>query len=137
MNGLAAAGDDDTRTVAGLARLGFDGGGQVHERGDPAQHPLGVINQADQFSQSCLTPEINGAVELGVVMAAVSNLDKLDSLAKMINDVLITARLPPFDRQIIFAAPCHNPERDILADNLINLGMPDFLLRGEVNVAFK
>jgi hypothetical protein len=55
----------------------------------------------------------------------------------MMDDLLITLGLPPFDRQIILAARRDNPKRDGLACDFVNLGIPGLLLIGEMNVTLK
>jgi hypothetical protein len=55
----------------------------------------------------------------------------------MIDDLLITPGLPPFDCQIIFSARCDNPKRNVLARDFPNLRIPRLLLRGEMEVALK
>ena len=137
MGWFAAAGNDNAGPAGRLAAFCFHGRRQMHQRGDRTENALRMIDQADQLPQGRLAAEVDYPIQLRVVMPALSYLDKLNSPSKMINNLLVTLRLPPFNCQIIFPSRRDDPKRDGRARDFVDLGVPGLLLLGEMNVTFK
>src|SRR5262249_2929358 len=104
MRRLTSPGDDDARPVA-LASTGiFDCGSQMHQTGYGAKNPLGVKNQSHQLAQGSLAPQIYDTIQARVVMTIITDLHKQNSIAKLIDHLLITPGLPPFDGDVVLAS---------------------------------
>ena len=54
----------------------------------------------------------------------------------MIDDLLIPLNGPPLDRDIIFPPRIHDPKWGVASRDLVHLGKPRSLLRGQMNVPF-
>src|SRR5437660_1336457 len=137
MRGLTSAGDDDARPLTASRSFDRHRRGQVHQGRDSAKNSRRVINQTDQLSNGRLSPEIDHAVQSGMVMSPLPDLDELDFAAEMIDDRLIASRVPPFDGHIVLAAGGDDPKRNGFTRDLVDLREPGFLLRGQVNVSFE
>lgn len=68
-------------------------------------------------------------------MTSLSDLYKLNASGKMIDDLLVTPRIPPFGRVIVLAAGYDDPERGILSGNLLDLRHPGSFLAGKMYIA--
>jgi len=121
VGGLTATGDDDTRTVGGPGAPILDRGGEMHEGGDAAKHALGVVNEANQLPQAGLAAQVNDAVQAGMVVSVLADLDKLNAAAKMVYDLLVAFRLPPFDGQVVLSSRANDPKRGVFPGNFMNL----------------
>src|SRR5260370_41915188 len=72
-----------------------------------------------------------------MVVSDTANLDELNPTPKMIDDLLVTLRLPPLNRQIVLATRCNNPKRCVLSGDFVDLRVPGLFLAGEMNIAFE
>jgi len=135
VSGLAATGDDDAGS--GAAAFERHGCGEVHERGDRAEDALGVVDQADELAEFGLSAEIDGAVEFGVMISEITDLDKLDAIAEVVDDTLVALMIPPFDGDIELTARDDDPEWDFGAGEFADLGEPGPFGVGEVDIALK
>ncbi|HEX9254453.1 MAG TPA: hypothetical protein VF938_02870 [Candidatus Angelobacter sp.] len=70
-------------------------------------------------------------------MSDTANLDELNPTPKMIDDLLVTLRLPPLNGQIVLATRCNNPKRCVLSGDFVDLRVPGFFLAGKMNIAFE
>ena len=137
MRRFTSSSDDDAGTAWRISRFGLDRRSQMHGGGDPAQHSLGMVNEPDELAQIRFAAQVDHAFQLWMVVTSLAHLHKLDPASEMIDDFLVPLRLPPFDRDIEFAACDYNPEGCILPREFLHLGVPPFLLWGQVNIPFK
>jgi hypothetical protein len=128
MSGFASAGNDDTSASGRLVRASWSSGGEMHQSSDGAEDTLSVVDQADELAQSGLSAKVDDIEEPWMVMTCLADLDELNFAAEMIYDVLIPGRVPPLDRDVIFAAGVDDPERDGLSSEFVHLRVPGFLL---------
>src|SRR5437667_12089329 len=70
-----------------------------------------------------------------MVVSDTANLDELNPTPKMIDDLLVTLRLPPLNGQIILATRCNNPQRCVLPGEFVDLRVPGFFHAGKMNIA--
>src|SRR5579871_1688901 len=129
---LAPAGEHDARTPRRPVRSRFYGGGEVHGEIHRANHPFGMIDEANQLAQVRPPDQVQYARKSGLVVFLIPNLHKEDTTAECIHDFLIAATAPPLDRDIKLAACCNNPEWDFFPCNLPDLGHPLLLLGGQM-----
>src|SRR5258708_27797557 len=116
---FTATRDDHARAVWRSSRFRFDGGGQVHQRGDRTKHALSVIDQTDQLAKTCLPAQINHTVQFRMMISMAADLDESNFAAEMIHHLLIPFRLPPFERHIVFSAVGHHPEGRVLPRDFV------------------
>jgi len=132
-----SAGHDHARAVGGLAALHFHGRSQMHQDGYRTEHTLRVMDQTHQFTQVRLSAQVNDPIQFGMVVPRLPDLDELNPATKMIDDLLITLRLPPLDGNVMFPTGGDNPEGRVLARDFVNLGVPGFFLIREVEVTLE
>jgi len=111
---LSPAGDYNAGPDSGLPGFSLNCGRQMHQGGDRTKHSLGVIDQTNELSERGVPAQIDHPFQLGVMMPALTYLDKLDFPSKMVHDRLVTSRFPPFYGYIIFSACGHNPKGRVL-----------------------
>ena len=68
------------------------------------------------------------------MMTLLPDLNKLDSSAEVVHDLLIASRVPPFDGDIVFTPGIDDPKRYGFAGEFVDLGIPGLFLRGQVDV---
>jgi hypothetical protein len=123
---FATSSNHYTRSVRRDSTFSWHGSGQMHQTSYRAKYALRMINKAHQISQTGLSSEINHSVESRVVMPILTHLNELDFALKMIDHLLVPARVPPFKRDIIFSTGSHKPERDILPGQIVHLATGAF-----------
>src|SRR5882672_9960722 len=96
-----------------------------------------MVHQSDQLTKIGASAQINGSFQPGVMMIFSTYLNELDASPKMINDRLVTLRLPPFDRDIILSTRGHDPKRSIFSGDFVDLRVPSPFLIGQVNVTLE
>jgi hypothetical protein len=96
-----------------------------------------MVNKPHQLPEVGLAPEVDHAIQFGMVMLHVANLNKLNFSPEMIDHLLVAPGVPPFDCQIILAPGYDDPKGRILASQLAHLGTPGLLYVGDVNVTFE
>jgi hypothetical protein len=74
-----------------------------------------MVNQADELPQLSLSAQIDHAIKSWVMVPTLANLNELDFTPEIVNDLLVSFRLPPFNSDIKFPSGHDNPERGVLA----------------------
>jgi hypothetical protein len=121
MGRLAATGNDDTWPIAGLASLPLDGRSQVHQQTHRCEYALRMVYEPDELPEVGLAAEVDHVPEKGMVMATFADLDEADSPAKMVDYFLVSPRIPPFNREVIFASSDYDPEWGVVASDVFDL----------------
>ena len=124
LDGLASARDHHAGPVRWLSTFDLDCCRQVHGRGHAAKDSLGVVNQPNELAQVGLPPQVDHSLEFWVMVPALADLNELDLPAKVVDDLLVSFRLPPFYGDIKFPAGYDNPERNVLAREFVHLRVP-------------
>lgn len=116
---FAASRDDDTGSICSLVRFGFDCGREVHEEGYRTQDTLGMVDQANEFSQRSFATKVEDAAQGRMIMMRFTNLDKRNFIFEMVDNNLPTAEMPPFDRKIKLAAGDNDPVGQVWPERLL------------------
>src|SRR5436190_4679570 len=120
MRGLASPGDNDRGTRSRTIWPGRHGGGEMHQRRDAAEHTLRVVHQANQLTEVSTAAQVHDIFQRRMVMANFADLNEQDFPAKMVDDLLVTAPVPPLDRVIKFSAGIDYPKRNVLAAQFVD-----------------
>jgi hypothetical protein len=96
-----------------------------------------MVHESDQLSDVGFAAQVDRALESGVVMTLITDLDELNSPAKVIHDLLITIGTPPFDGHVVLAASRDDPKRDFLACQFPDLRIPGLFQFGNVDISFE
>jgi hypothetical protein len=121
MRRFAAARNDDAGPVGGGIFPVLHGGCQVHRQRHWTQDALRMVNEPHQLPQTGLPAQIDDFLKTRVMMLIVSDLHELNFAAEMINDLLVTPRLPPLDGRVILSAGGDNPEWNGLPGQFLGL----------------
>jgi hypothetical protein len=81
----------------------------MHQKGDWTQNTGGAVNQLNESASGCPTPKVDYSGQGRVVMSSFAYLDKTDSTFKMVDHLLPTPPVPPFDCEIVFSTGTNNP----------------------------
>jgi hypothetical protein len=134
MSGFAAAGDDDARTIRRLAALCVHSGGQVHEQCNRAEHAARMIDETNQLTNICFAAQINGSIELRVMVAILADLDELYLSSELIDYSLKAFCAPPLYGYVIFATCGNEPEWNLRTGKLRDLRVPGLFLRRKMDI---
>src|SRR5579859_3090548 len=91
-------------------------------------------HQAHELAQIGLPAKINYPVQFRMMMPELTDLDELDFASEVVNNGLVAFCLPPFNVHIVFSAGIDDPKWRRLAGQLVDLRVPAFLARRQVNV---
>lgn len=105
-----APGDHDARAVLGSARLGFDSRGQMHRECHGTDDTIRMVHQADKLPDVSLADKVDDVVQRRMPVVRFAALHELNSPPKVIHDLLITARVPPFCGKIKLTTRHQDPE---------------------------
>lgn len=72
-----------------------------------------------------------------MVVSRLPHLNEGDLATKVIHYLLVTSSVPPFDGKIELATRCDDPERGVLACQLLHLRPPRFLHLRQVDVSLE
>lgn len=133
LRGLAAAGDDDARAQG--AGFRGDGGGEVHQRGDGADHPVGVMDEADELAEVRFAAQIEDATQQWMMVARFAHLHKADAAGEVIDDGLQAPGVRPLGGEVVLAAGDDDPKTGAGAFDFLHLAEPAAFLRGEMEIA--
>src|SRR3954469_1219642 len=70
-----------------------------------------------------------------MMISVAAYLDELDVSTEMVDHRLIPRRIPPFDRDVVFAPGGDNPKRDRFSRQFVDLRVPPSFLGCHVDVA--
>ncbi len=107
---LASAGDDHAGAILGPSRFHLDRGRQVHRESHRANNAAGVMHEPHKLPDVGPGDQVDRAVHARMIMPRFAALHKLDSAGEMVDDALITRRVPPLGRKVVFAAGDQDPE---------------------------
>ena len=133
---LAASRDYDARPGIWISRSDRHRRSQVHSTCDRTHDPAGAVDQPDELPKLGLAPQIQDTPQRRVIVAVLANLSKQESAAKMIDDGLPPAEMPPLNSEIEFATRHDNPKRQILAQNLLHERRRCFFFFGKMDITF-
>jgi hypothetical protein len=86
------------------------GGGQVHSERNRTDYAGGMVHQPNEVAQVGLADQVDHALQARVPVALFPALDKGNLSLEMIDDLLVTGRVPPLGREIILAARDNDPK---------------------------
>ena len=96
------------------------GRGQVHCRGNRAQHSGGMVDQVNKLSEGGLSHEIKGSANRRMHVLSASGLNEKETPRKMINHFLKAIVGPPLDGKVALPSRDKNPIGDVVAEHLRN-----------------
>src|SRR5215469_11168628 len=109
----------------------------MHQTSHGTKNPFRMINKAHEVSKTGLASQINHSLEPRMMMPILAHLRELDSAPKMINNLLVSTRVPPFNGDVILPTGGDDPERDILPGQVVNQRAAGFFPRAEVDITFE
>ena len=137
LRGLASAGDDDAGAILRAACADGDGGGEVHDAGDGAEHADAVMHESDELAHIRLSAQVEHAAQGRMMVAFCADLDEKDFAPEVIHHGLPSLGGPPFDGDIGLAPGGDNPIWHVRADDFSDLRRPRFFQRMQMDVALE
>jgi hypothetical protein len=67
-----------------------------------------------------LAAQVHYIAQWRVIMTNLTDLNEKDFALKMIDDLLVSPPIPPFDGEVKLATGIHNPEREIATSQLVH-----------------
>ena len=70
-----------------------------------------MVHQPDDLPERRLSPQIDHAIQIRVIMSTLTDLHKQDPPAEEIDHFLVAAEMPPLNGVIVFPARNDDPKR--------------------------
>ena len=103
MRRFSTARDDHTGAMFQPAGWHLNRRCQMHKEAYRTDCTLGVVHQAHQLPQRRLAAEVDDTVEWRMMVRRLTDLHKLYPSAKVVDDLLISSRIPPLDGEVVLA----------------------------------